>query len=103
MRAMLLLQMLSTKDVAMLRAFSAAFLAMAVLTGPALAQKMDCDQEFLVRVNKMHPTEGDDIRMPTEDMVAITRFTLMGYDACKQGNMEMARKHFDEAMRHMKK
>lgn len=87
----------------MLRACSAAILAMAALTGPALAQKMDCDQEFLVRVDRMHPKDTNDIRMPTEDMVAITRFSLMGYDACKQGNMDMARKHFDEAMKHMKK
>jgi hypothetical protein len=93
---------LSTKGTAMLRTFSAALLAVAALTGPAIAQ-MNCDEEFRVRVNRLHPNEPDDIRMPMEDMVAITRFTLQGYDACKQGNMEMARKHFDAAMKHMKK
>lgn len=67
----------------------------ACLATPAFAQSMDCEQEFRVRVDRM--MSKPDIRIPTRDMVATTRFVLQGYDACMKGDMTGAKDFFEKA------
>jgi hypothetical protein len=81
----------------MFRTISAAALALTFLSMPAFAA-MDCEKEYRVRVD--HMMEKFSVQFPIKDMVHLTRFTLMGYDNCMKGNMKMAHKYFDEAMKY---
>lgn len=74
-----------------------------VLAGasPAFAQ-MDCEREARVVINKLHPTVTAD-PMAVDDPMAIrvTNYTTLGYVACKTGEHEIARKHFERAQKHL--
>jgi len=79
----------------MFRKISAATLALAFLSAPALA--MDCEQEFRVRIDRM--MAKPDIRVPISDMVSSTRFILQGFDACMKGDMTSAKSFFEQSQR----
>lgn len=81
-------------------ALSVAAIALAAST-PAFAQ-MDCEREARVMVNKMHSDEAPDITEEnTPGAIRVTRFTLLGYDACKAGAHDFARQHFETAQQHL--
>jgi len=59
---------------------------------------MDCEREARVVVNKLHPTTtADPFMANTDKAIRVTNYTTLGYVACKSGEHEIARQHFDRA------
>lgn len=76
-----------------------------VLAGasPAFAQ-MDCEREARVVINKLHPTvSADPLAENTPEAIRVTNYTTLGYVACKTGEHEIARRHFETAQEELRK
>lgn len=77
----------------MRRLFVLMALAMASVATPAMA--MDCEKEARVVLDQMMKSES--INMDTSEMIRVSRFVTLAFDACKAGEMQSAKSFFEMA------